>query len=112
MALSPRQKLKILDGVCALHDIFTQLANSDTGIFPLGDDTGRAESSGQVVHTSYRAALNANTVHNAEGCWIVCDGKLTAMGARWITLKRNWSRPGRVAQPRFWMAQRWTVTTL
>src|SRR5262245_52919866 len=58
MSLSPRQKLKILDGVCALHDTFTRLANSDTGIFPYGDDTGRADSSGQVAATSYRGEMD------------------------------------------------------
>jgi hypothetical protein len=39
MALTPDQKLKTLNGVVELYRIFTNLANSDTKIYPLGDDT-------------------------------------------------------------------------
>ena len=80
MSLSPRQKLKVLDGVVEIYRIFQSLG-SDTGLFPYGDDTGRAQSTSQIATTSYRACLNANTVHNSEGWWIACNTMLTAMGA-------------------------------
>jgi len=81
MSLAPDQKLKILDGVCKLYVTFTTLANSDTGLYPFGDDTGRAPSTDAVAATSYRAALTAHSVHSDEGWYRNCNTMLTAMGA-------------------------------
>jgi hypothetical protein len=81
MSLRPDQKLALLSEVVGLYGIFTNLANADTGAYPFGDDTGRAESSGQVHATRCRVILDGHTEHSSEGWYINASAMLTAMGA-------------------------------